>query len=54
MAKLEKKIESRAQMLLDRAAVNIPMEGSVNAGGEETEKVNSTTSTDEEINWDNV
>jgi hypothetical protein len=30
MAKLEKKIESRAQMLLDRAAVNIPLEGSVN------------------------
>jgi hypothetical protein len=49
MAKLEKKIESRAHMLLDRAAVNIPMEGSINAGGEETEKVNSTPSTDEEI-----
>jgi hypothetical protein len=54
MATLEKKIESRTQMLLDRAAVNIPLEGSVNVGGEDTEKVNSTPSTNEEIDWDNV
>jgi hypothetical protein len=54
MAKLEKKIESRAHMLMDMAAVNIPMEVPVNAGGEETEKVSSTPSTDEEIDWDNV
>jgi hypothetical protein len=54
MAKLEKKIESRAHMLMDRAAVNIPIEVPINVGGEETEKVSSTPSTHEEIDWDNV
>jgi hypothetical protein len=54
MVELEKKVESRAQMLLDKAAVNIPVEVTMNAGREEIEKISSTPSTDEEIDWDNV
>jgi hypothetical protein len=41
-------------MSLEREAVNISLEGSVNVGGEDNEKVNSTPNTDEEIDWDNV
>jgi hypothetical protein len=54
VAELEKKIESRAQTLRNKAAINIPIEVPVSVGGEETEKINSTPSTDEEIDWDNV
>jgi hypothetical protein len=54
MAELEKKIESRAQTLIDKPAINIPVEVPVSVGGEETEKINSSPSTDEEIDWDNV
>jgi hypothetical protein len=49
MAELEKKIESRAQTLIEKSAINIPVEIPMNVGGEETEKINSTPSTDEEI-----
>jgi hypothetical protein len=39
MAKLEKKIESRAQMLMDRVAVNIPMEVPINVGERKLKKL---------------
>jgi hypothetical protein len=54
MAELEKKVESREQMLLDKAAVRIPVEVAMTEGREEVEKVSSTPSTNEEIDWDNV
>jgi hypothetical protein len=62
MAELEKKVESRAQVLLDKAAVKIPAEMAMTGGieeammrgREETEKISSTPSTDEEIDWENV
>jgi hypothetical protein len=62
MAELEKKVESRAQMLLDKAAVKIPVEAAMTGGREEAmtggreeaEKISSTPSTDEEIDWENV
>jgi hypothetical protein len=62
MAELEKKVESRALMLLDKAAVKIPVEAAMTrgieeammGGREEAEKISSTPSTDEEIDWENV
>jgi hypothetical protein len=54
MDELEKKVESRAQMLLNKAAVKIPVEMAMTEGREEVEKVSSTPSTDEEIDWENV
>jgi hypothetical protein len=54
MAELEKRVESRAQVLLDKAAVKIPIEMAMTEGREEGEKVSSTPSTDEEIDWENV
>jgi hypothetical protein len=54
MAELEKRVESRAQVLLDKAAVKIPIEMTMTEGREEGEKVSSTPSTDEEIDWENV
>jgi hypothetical protein len=41
-------------MLLDKAVVKIPVEMSMTEGREEVEKVSSTPSTDEEIDWENV
>jgi virulence-associated protein VagC len=52
IAELEKKVESRAQMLLDKAAVRIPVEVAMAEGRVEVEKVSSTPSIDEEIDWD--